>query len=179
MTVVMLTPLFPPDTSESAAYAKLLATHLSDTSLTVLAYGKLPEAVEGVTVTSIDKSGLRITTVLRCLLALHKRKPTLLISHNGPSSDLPALVYKITHPTMKLLYIESDKQAATRTTGFFQRLINNKLSQLSAKIISLPPDSSVYLPIEKLPFAEQHLEQEHAQTIWWQEHIELFNTYVR
>jgi len=175
----MLTPLFPPDTSESAAYAKLLAQHLSDSPLTVLAYGKLPESVEGVAITSIDKSGLKITTVLRCLLALRKHKPTLLLTHNGPSSDLPALLYKLTHPSIQLLYIESDKQAAARTTGFFQRLINNKLSQLSAKIISLPPNSSVYLPIEKLPFAEENLEQEHAQKIWWQKHIQLFNTYVR
>jgi hypothetical protein len=178
MNIVMLTPLFPPDTSKSASYAKLLAKQLRDMSLTVLAYGKLPESVEGVVIKSIDKSGMKAVTVLRCLAALHKSKPSLLLAHNGPSSDLPALLYTISHPSLKLLYIESDRQAVDRATGIMQRWVISQIKKRSIKVISLSADSLQYLPTEILPFSEANQEIEQAQKKWWREHLELFNTYV-
>ena len=178
MTVVMLTPLFPPDTSESAAYVKLLATQLRDLPLTVLAYGKLPESVEGVEIISIDKSGLKINTVARCLYALYLEKPTRLIAHNGPSSDLPTLLYAMTHPSMKLLYIVSDIDAANRATGRAQRLIIKQLKSRAIGVISLPANSSQYVPAEEMPFSKPDIKRIDTQNKWWEKHIQLVNSYV-
>lgn len=175
----MLTPLFPPDTSESASYAKLLAKQLRDMSLTVLAYGKLPESVEGVVIKSIDKSGVKVVTVFRCLLALHRSKPSLLLVHNGPSSDLPALLYKITHPTMKLVYIQSDKQALDQKRSIIQRLINGQIKRKALAVVLLPTDSLQYLPAEILPFTEADQALEHSLKNWWEQHVKLFNSYVQ
>lgn len=179
MRPAMLTPLFPPDTSDSAVYAKLLATKLADLSLTVLAYGRLPESVAGVEIVSIDKSGFKVLTVLRCLLTLHRTQPTTLLLHNGPSTDVPALLYKLLHPAMPLVYIESDTDVTARGASWFNRLVNQWLTRRAATVVTLPTDRALYLPTEILPFTPIDTDTEHKKAAWWSEHVHMLQTYVR
>jgi len=174
MTVSMLTPLFPPDTSDSAAYAKLLAAQLSELPLTVVAYGRLPESVPSVPIVSVDKSGSKLLTVLRCLLALQRLRPTTLLVHNGPSADVPALLYKLTHPRVRVIYIESDKQALVNKSYWLQQQLQNR----SQAVVSLPEHSWAYLPAEVLPFAAPDLNATQAQATWWREHVSMITSYV-
>ena len=48
MTLVLASPLYPPDLAEPAPYTKELARRLSTThTVIVVAYGRLPEKVPG------------------------------------------------------------------------------------------------------------------------------------
>lgn len=179
MNVAMLTPLFPPDTSDSAQYAKLLAATLSDLPLTVFAYGKLPEAVGVVPIVSIDKSGFKLLTILRCLRALRHSRPTTLLLHNGPSTDLPALIYKLAHPALQLVYIESDTKAIARVARPLQEFINRQIKRRAIVVITLPDDATAYIAAEILPFATIPPETKTAHSDWWQVHLTQLKSYVR
>ena len=175
----MLTPLFPPDTSDSAGYSKLLAKRLNELPLSLLAYGKLPESIPNVLVTSIDKSGPKIFTVVRCVMALHKTKPSTLFLNNGPSTDLPALLYKLVHPALRLIYIESDRKAAIRTGSVFVHFVNVQLKKRSVYNVVLPKESRIFLPTDILPFESVNPDTEAMKNEWWNEHTKLLKSYVR
>ena len=179
MNVAMLTPLFPPDTSDSAAYVKLLAARLDITPITVIAYGLLPEAVAGIPMVSIDKSGWKIMTVVRCLHTLQKIKPTTLLVHNGQSTDVPALLYKMINTRLQLVYIQSDLAATTRTNRFWYRWVNQEIKRRAVITITLPADSDRYLPQEILPFATIDNDRTVQQDTWWQSHLTQIKSYVR
>ena len=179
MNVVMLTPLFPPDTSNSARYVKLLAAKLEIASLTLIAYGRLPESVPGVQITNIDKSGSKLSTIYHCIQSLISLKPTTLIVHNGPSTELPALLYLILRPTTNLMYIESDSQAALDTKNILFTLIRKNIKKRARTTITLPQDTSSYLPEEKLPFSQTDEHRELSYKDWWEKHLKEILSYVR
>jgi hypothetical protein len=178
MTVAMLTPLFPPDTSNSARYAKLLAAQLHNLPVTVVAYGKLPESVSGIHIISISKSGSKLSTIYNCFQALRSIQPTSLLVHNGPSSDLPALLYSIFHPATNIIYIESDLQAIELHKNPLMRFIQRHIKNRAQATLTLPPDSLLYLPAEKLPFVQPDLEQESNLKKWWTDHSKEILSYV-
>lgn len=178
MNAIMLTPLFPPDTNESAQYAKLVATKLQNPSLSVIAYGRLPETVPGVDIVSIDKSGLKLATVYRCLTALTAAQPDTILLHNGPSTDFPALLYKIFHPAVRIVYIESDPQAVTYRTGWLTQWINTQIKNRAIHTVTLPEETAQYLPAEILPFSHTDTTQERQLSAWWEQHIATLHSYV-
>lgn len=170
MSIVILTPLFPPDPSVSARYVKLLASKLQPNKLSVIAYGQLPESVSGVPIIPISKRSNKLTLIVRCLAKLLELRPTILLVQNGPSSELPALLYSYLR-TVKIIYIISDIDATKQTRSWLPRLVTRRIASRSAKVITLPEDSSQFLPAEWLPFAEQPIDSS-LHDAWWQTHIQ-------
>lgn len=114
MRSTVITPLFPPDVSLSATYAKELVHHLaSETSnvVTCLHYGQLPEAVAGVTFISIKKDVARQKRLLQFIRSLFTlRRSDALLILNGPSVELPTALLLLVLPR-RGIFIESDADA--------------------------------------------------------------------
>lgn len=93
MQVTIATPLFPPDIGSAATYAKELARRLAEHhEVTVVAYGRLPEPVEGVCVIGVDKRLPLPLRLLRFATALFRATRTADVVYvlNGASAELPA-----------------------------------------------------------------------------------------
>ena len=170
MKTVVLTPLFPPDPSTSAQYTKQLVQKLPPHNLSVIAYGKLPESVPDVEIFSITKRSNKFILVFRCLKKLLQLKPIVLIVQNGPSTELPAILFSFLSST-KILYIVSDQEAAAKKT-FLQALCKKR----AGKTITLPESDETYLPTEWLPFGDSHNEVEQPKQTWWNEHLKEINS---
>lgn len=118
MRILIVTPLFPPDTAPSAQYTKELARRLSSRhEVTILLYGHLPEYIPNVKLVSVDKrriAPLRIFSFMRELQTSNWLNDIILIQ-NGPSVELPAQ-FTLTYTKTPVIYMESDKLALGRST---------------------------------------------------------------
>lgn len=170
MSTAILTPLFPPDTSISAQYVKQLAVRAPRANITVIAYGSYPESVENTLIISIDKRSNKLQLVFRCLRRLLQLSPRTLIVQNGPSSELPALLYSYIR-SVDLVFTISDLEAATKPGTLSQRLVTGRLRKRAAKVLNLPTDQTLYLQPEWLPFETKPLETV-RQDIWWEDHLQ-------
>lgn len=170
MKTVILTPLFPPDTSKAAVYTKELANRLLQENISVIAYGNLPESVPGIEIHSISKRSGKLLLVFRCIKMLFSQNPDILLVQNGPSSELPALVYSYL-VRVKIVYIISDLEAAQKLQSTVQTKITHALQQRSDKTIELPSESNKYLPTEVVPFHTIDPEISIIRERWWQQHI--------
>jgi len=94
MKLVIISPLYPPDTAPSALYVKELATRIIKERLadvSIVTYGNIPEKIEGVKIfcTSKRKSlFVRLFLYTRLLFAITKDADFLFVE-NGPSVELP------------------------------------------------------------------------------------------
>ena len=162
MKKIILCPLFPPDVSEPAQYAKVLTTHLSEFS--VIAFGPLPESVPEVEIVSIAKRAPLLASI-RCLQKLLTLKPKSVVVLNGTLAELPALLYSFLSSAHLALIIH-DKPAENGL-----RLLVHKILIKRADVLYLPEDSSVYLPQEKLPFTTYDYSRQNRYDAWWNAHI--------
>lgn len=169
MRITVLTPLFPPDTGAPAPYVKALASHLTQHTVTVIAYGRLPEAVKNVTITPIDKRERKLFLIGKCVRALFKQDTDLLLVNNGPSAELPALVYSYFSQTPMVL-IESDPRAVTASTRGWYAHLNRLLKKRCRQIVSLPSEDT-YLKPEILPFTELSPTALLKVEDWWKHHL--------
>src|SRR3989344_1419984 len=92
MRILIATPLFPPDIEPSARYIKELAARLKARhQVTILAFTRLPEAIPGVTILSVDKKKPRLVRIftffIKALVALQTND--IVYVQNGPSVELP------------------------------------------------------------------------------------------
>ena len=169
MNTVIVTPLFPPDTSAAARYTKELAGRLPDTSLSVIAYGTLPESVSGVEVYPVSKRQSKIARATTCVRQLFHLQPHIILLQNGPSTELPILLYSYMQKT-KIIYITSD-HGAVQTTGRFGKWLRARILKRVAKHVTPPANAATYLPIEWLPFIQPNKSLLEQQEKWWSEHI--------
>jgi len=176
MSTVILTPLFPPDPSPSALYTKLLAENLPSDSLSVIAFGDLPESVAGVTMYPISKRRNKLLRVLDCLSQLFRSQPQTLLIQNGPSVELPALIYSFLKKTT-LIYIISD-HAAQQDQSWLRSYVARSLQKKASVIISLPENQTIHLKPEWLPFAEVDQITQRAHDTWWTEHLRLLTKHA-
>ncbi len=175
MKILIVTPLFPPDTGAPAPYTKQLLKHLNEAgySITLITYGKLPESASYQKVIVINKRWPKwfLLLVGICCTLKEIRNHELIIVNNGPLSELPVLFASlfISKPIILCL---SDPVAKQRTKHGFYHLIHNLLTRLVKKTIDLPPEET-YLKPEKLPFTDKTDWQKtiKKQSLWWQEHI--------
>lgn len=175
MHTVVLTSLFPPDPSPVAQYTKLLATRLRVTPRSLVVYGALPESVPDVTIYPISKRTSRIARVYHCFNTLWTLRPKVLIVQNGPSVDVPALIYSFFSNT-KIIYVISDHHAAANPRNTLNKTISQLLQKRSQQIVVLPKETTVYLSPERLPFGDTSPNTLPAHNDWWDEHLANFNT---
>ncbi len=170
MKILILSPLFPPDTGTPADYVKELAATLAplhDTSL--LIYGYLPESVVGVTVQSIDKRSLLPVRLFSYFAALRTfRNTDIVLVQNAPSVELPLLFSLLIRKSTYVLVI-SDPIANSHIKGFYA-WVHAYIRKNAVQVITTPADT-VYKKAEKLPFVEFDAASEARRQTWWKNHI--------
>ncbi len=176
MKILILSPLFPPDVGAPAPYVKALMCCLKGHTVTGLIYGYLPESVEGVSITAIDKR----TWVVRRLIAYTKalvqarRDVDLIILNNAPSVELPMLLVSLCSQNTIVL-CESDPLAIKSSSKGFYKLLHALLVRRSKKIITLP-NETIYTAPEQLPFNTVDTLVTDIQNKWWHDHINELTT---
>lgn len=146
MRILVVTPLFPPDTAPAAHYAKELVTRLSrEHDVTALLYGHLPEAVPNTHFLTIDKrrsAPRRLWQFLRAFLKLRKQVDVVMVC-NGPSVEIPLAVACSLTNCPPLLFIESDQPALLRTKeSRLSQFAHDKLSTFAKARVSLTDDNA-------------------------------------
>ena len=121
MQLLLLAPLFPPDTGDPAEYTKELCMRLQGHGVTALIYGHLPEAVLGAKIVAVDKRQWLPKRLFSYTLALYKhvRTADVVIVNNAPSTELPLLLVSLFLP-VKIILCESDMLA--QKSAAFHRL---------------------------------------------------------
>jgi hypothetical protein len=176
MKILILSPLFPPDIGTPAPYTKELMRRLKGHIVTGLVYGYLPESVESVTITAVDKRTLimrRLITYTKALVYA-RRDVDLIILNNAPSVELPMfLVSLFTKHTIVLC--ESDPLALKASSKGFYKLLHTILIRRSKKVIVLP-DETIYTTPEHLPFRDVDTSITDIQNKWWHDHLHELTT---
>jgi hypothetical protein len=170
MRILIATALYPPDTAEPAPYAKELAGRLADQhSVSVLLYGRLPEHVQNVTCTCVDKRLSRIARIAAFTTSLFRLSNDVDIVHveNGPSVEVPVLIWSLCTQRPYVLHV-GDSAAHTRAQSRTVLRYLEKLTQRRAlRVVHTAP---IPKP-EILPFAPRpEAELEHYEE-WWLQHL--------
>lgn len=159
MKILILAPLFPPDTTASARYTKELASRLSLESVTVLLYGHLPERVQGVSQVCVDKRQSVVGRAYDFFVKLvHeiKRADWILIQ-NGPSVELPTLLASLFFKKPMIL-MTTDEPALVRTkSNWFTNVVHFLLRRRCAHLLcsgdgnAWPGPKPIIHPLEPYP----------------------------
>ena len=116
MKVLIVTPLYPPDIAGSAPYVKELARRLAKHyTVTILAYGHIPEEIPGVTITTVEKRDhvfVRLFAFTRALIRAMKGADIVYVE-NGPSVELPLCIARCIRRTRTIFHVY-DTTALTR-----------------------------------------------------------------
>lgn len=170
MKILILSPLFPPDTGAPASYVKELATRLEPHhTVTIHIYGYLPEHVHGVTIVSTDKRTSlphRLFLFTRTLFS-HREKFDLILVNNAPSVELPFLFFWLVTRVPYVL-IESDPLAKKNMNGLY-KCIHSLTTRYARYTLAVEKDS--YQKAELLPFTSFDTVREEARSVWWDTHI--------
>lgn len=167
MKILIATPLYPPDVAEAAAYSKELAQRLSGShEVTVLAYGKYPEPINGVKTISVDKGQPLLPRLAAFHAALQEagKGADALIVVNGPSVELPALRYSLS-ATMPIIFALADTGAPWSPLQLLLGIRARKTMR------EFPPPRPELLPLEPRPTkALEAYEQA------WEHHLSALNS---
>lgn len=168
MKITFITPLFPPDVSASAAYAKLLLTKLATNhSVTGIIYGHLPETVTGARLITIDKRHMPLVRLIRVFVTLwRERQADVIIVANGPATELPTLLL-LPLLRKRLVFVIFDEQAATK--NIMARLRVASIRFFAKRTIT--PDLPSLLPLEIHPFKTIEPATALAHEAAWQKHL--------
>jgi len=166
MKILIATALFPPDVAPVAVYTKELAQRLATThEVHILAYGRFPEQVPGVAITTVSKRHPLPTRLVLFLIALmrHARHADRIVIENGASVELPALFAALLTQKPYILH-RGDRTVPTSR----MRVLIERVAQRYARriIINLPTPRP-----ERLPFAALTEETETSYERSWQAHI--------
>lgn len=125
MKILVLTPLFPPDTAPLAEYVKTLAKELAPTNdLTILHYGTLPEAVPGVKFISIEKRSFAPLRIIRFTRTLMKIRThfDVIYAQNGPSVEIALLFLSFFTRQRYFLRIGDEAALSSSNASRFRRI---------------------------------------------------------
>ena len=154
MKIALATPLYPPDVAEPALFSKELARRLSQRhTVTVLAYGSLPESILGVTVQSVRKQlpiPIRLLFFTYHLWRMSRNHDSLVIE-NGPSTELPA-VLALAFTRKNIVLHMGDAKARTRTKqSKLLTMVHNRLRRQSKVLDLTPLPRPEILPLDSYP----------------------------
>ena len=168
MRIAIATPLFPPDTAPAASYAKEVASRLkAENEVSVVLYGRLPEAVPGVSLHAVDKQQplfLRIPSFAAALY-FEARSADVIYALNGASVELPLLLVSLVSRTPIVYGISDEAAAAAR--GPVANALKHAAQKVSAcTITAMPLQRPEIHPLEDTPH-EAFEEYEKS----WQTHL--------
>ena len=167
MKLIIASPLFPPDIADPAPYVKRLAELLKeDYEVTVVAYGRLPEKIDGVKILTADKRRplpFRIWVYI-FLLVKECVKADILFFQNGPSVELPAVFAALcTRVTLDfnisdLTALHVAKKGGIKSVIFDLALSvskivlsNESMQDKKCRILAMPMEKPEILPLEEHP----------------------------
>ncbi|MFT7507242.1 MAG: hypothetical protein ACI92I_000385 [Acidimicrobiales bacterium] len=180
MRIALLTPLFPPDNTDSAQYVKTLCTKLTEHQVDLFLYTNIPEQIENVTMFPVSKRNplpIRLLQFTYVLLR-HARKHDVLLVQNGPSVELPALLVSFISRTPVILTM-SDRRATLSKLPLYVRL-HRMLKKRAVAVFAdnldthMPPNKPDILPF--VPYPEKELQQ---YSDAWANHIKTLQTYLQ
>lgn len=171
MHIVLLTPLYPPDTAGEAQYAKECARRLSQYhKVSIVLYGNIPESLQTVSVTCVQK---RYPLLVRMFLfwwatARAVRTADAIMCLNGPSVELPFLGTYRKHGA-PLIFVLADNAAHTRAKkhpflNFIESLVAARASCTLTNVPGTKP--------EILPFAPYPTLALEAYEASWRAHLQ-------
>lgn len=171
MRILIITPLFPPDVTVPASYAKELSTRLLESGhqVTVLLYGHHPEAISGVTYRTVSKQQNilpRLINFTRMLFMLRSQADYFVLL-NGPSTELP---FALLTPFLKspAILINNDTDA-THNKSFLRRLIRTWILRSGVK--HLTPAGAVLVRSEIHPLLPFPTQAREAYNSAWDAHL--------
>ncbi len=176
MQILIATPLYPPDKTPSASYVKELATRLAaEHSVSVIAYGHLPEETREVTIIPIAKNLGTLYRLCRFGHTLSKeaKKADAVIIENGPATEAPTIILSLMTSFRYSFHI-TDTEAFIKGRQYSLRDIIRRLAArraarliispgfgrqkaLKHRVISSiphPPERPEILPLEDYPQAD-------------------------
>lgn len=149
MRIVIATPLYPPDVADPAPYVKELAMRLSERhDVTVVTYGRIPEAIEGVTILTTDK---RLPTLLRLAsftqnLLKALRGSDALYLQSGISAEIPTVIARAIKPVPIWVRITTPAKGTLR--GAVRSLMMRESREIRAGDALVRPEVH---PFEEFP----------------------------
>jgi hypothetical protein len=166
MRVVLATPLYPPDIAGPAPYVKELAKRLSkDHDVTVVAYGRMPEKVEGVRIIAVPKDRPMLSRLAAFYRALREaaKDADIVIAENGSSVELPASLIG------KRLILHMGDAAAHEHAN--QNLVRHVIERIAAAhaahiVRDIPLPRPEILPLEEFPQKAMD-----AYELSWDDHV--------
>lgn len=166
MKILIATALFPPDVAPVATYTKELAQRLATGhEVHILAYGRLPEHVPGVAITTVSKRHPLLTRLVLFLIALikHARHADRIVIENGASVELPALFAALLTQKPYILH-RGDRSTPTSRMRLLIERIARRYARRTITDLPIPRP-------EQLPFAPVSEEANATYERSWQEHI--------
>jgi hypothetical protein len=158
MKIVVASPLYPPDIAEPAPYIKELATRLStEHEITVVTYGRLPEAAGRARIIAVDKRRPLPLRLARYTLSLwkHARKADTVYMQNGASVELPMLIiFFLTRKTFVLGLSDMRAHTQAKTHALHRTLEHAVTRRAGATVEDFPPVKPEILPCSPTPEAE-------------------------
>ncbi len=168
MKILIATPLYPPEIAPVARYVKELARRLSEQhEITILAYGHMPEKIEGVSIIAIDKHAPRIVRLTHFFTTLLRTRAEYVYAINGISVEIPLFFFSFFKKT-PFVFCIGDSKAATHAErsvlfGFFQKRVCVRARHI---IDTIPLERPEILPLE--PHPQKALQEWEAS---WNTHI--------
>ena len=171
MRIVLVTPLYPPDTAPPALYIKELARRLSSAhDVTVLAYTSIPEAIPGVRIHAIQKRNPMVVRLLMFTWSFFKVTHTadVVCALNGASVELPLrIVLPYRHTPFVFIPIDTIGYTRVEKSPFLRRIHSWLLERARHTEHVIPGERPEILPFEPRPIdALTAYEKE------WSAHIE-------
>ena len=147
MRILIVTPLYPPDTAGHAPYVKELAKRLSSKhEICILIYGYIPEHVSGATIVTIQKKLFAPLRLFQYTYTLWKLSSTadVVYVQNGASVELPTLVVSLLSGTRFILRLADLNALRTATTQRFHKQLLLLVCQFVQAVLI---DQQVQLPL--------------------------------
>jgi glycosyltransferase involved in cell wall biosynthesis len=176
MHILIATPLYPPDIAGAAPYVKELAKRLRERhTVTVLAYGHIPEVIEGVRIVTVLKREQLLVRLFKFTRALIHEAFTadLVYAENGPSVELPLFFFRLFSRKRVFLHLGDsvalDRARHSRLFGIplhLARFVANTTLEGPSAISEPLPRPEVF-PLESFPQAEMNAYEES-----WQRHVD-------
>ena len=158
MRIILATPLYPPDVAQPAPYVKELATRLREVhTVTVVAYGHLPEKIDGVHIVVVSKNRPLPLRLLAYTAALWRAAlgADVIYAQNGASVELPAgLVALMSRRPLILCFGDVPAHARAAKSYYLTTVERFALNRSRAAVRNIPLARPEILPFEPMPEAQ-------------------------
>lgn len=170
MRICIAAPLFPPEIGGAALYVKELGRRLAAVyTVTIVAYGHLPEKASGVRIIPIEKRTplpLRLFVFTLSLWRAAKDSDVLYVE-NGASTELPAAIVQVFTGKKIILHLGDSSAHRDARQNPLRRGIERFVRARAVAVV----ENSPHMRPEVLPFGPRPENEMAAYEISWREHL--------